>query len=102
MYNMINTVSTVAHQIPLSIGFSRQGYWSGLPFPTLIALCAVLSRSVMSDYVFPWTTALQAPLSTGILQAGIQEWVAMPSSRSSSQPRDQTQISCIVGRFFTI
>ena len=24
---------TVAHQAPLSIGFSRQGYWSGLPFP---------------------------------------------------------------------
>ena len=26
---------------------------------------------------------------------------AMPSSRGSSQPRDQTQVSCIVGRFFT-
>ena len=25
---------TVAHQAPLSMGFSRQGYWSGLPFPT--------------------------------------------------------------------
>ena len=24
---------TVAHQAPLSMGFSRQGYWSGLPFP---------------------------------------------------------------------
>ena len=24
---------TVAHQIPLAMGFSRQGYWSGLPFP---------------------------------------------------------------------
>ena len=24
---------TVAHQAPLSIGFSRQEYWSGLPFP---------------------------------------------------------------------
>ena len=23
---------TVAHQAPLSMGFSRQGYWSGLPF----------------------------------------------------------------------
>ena len=26
---------TVAHQAPLSMGFSRQEYWSGLPFPTL-------------------------------------------------------------------
>ena len=25
---------TVAHQGPLSVGFSRQEYWSGLPFPS--------------------------------------------------------------------
>ena len=25
---------TVAHQAPLSMGFSRQGYWNGLPFPS--------------------------------------------------------------------
>ena len=31
----------------------------------------------------------------GILQARILEWVAMPSSRGPSQPRDQTCISCI-------
>ena len=37
----------------------------------------------------------------GILQAGILVWVAMPSSRGSSQPRDQTQVSQIAGRFFT-
>ena len=28
------TLWTVAHQDPLSMGFSRQEYWSGLPFPT--------------------------------------------------------------------
>ena len=27
------TPRTVAHQAPLSVGFSRQEYWSGLPFP---------------------------------------------------------------------
>ena len=37
----------------------------------------------------------------GILQARILEWVAMPSSRGSSRPRDRTQVSCIAGRFFT-
>ena len=42
----------------------------------------------------------QIPLSLGILQARILEWVAMPSSRLSSQPRDQTQVSLIAGRFF--
>ena len=36
----------------------------------------------------------------GILQARILEWVAIPSSRGSSQPRDQTQVSRIAGRFF--
>ena len=37
----------------------------------------------------------------GILQAKILKWVAFPFSRGSSQPRDQTQVSCIEGRFFT-
>ena len=39
-----------------------------------------------------WTVAQQAPLSM-ILQARILEWVAMPSSRGSSQPRDPTCVS---------
>ena len=50
-------------------------------------------------FATPWTIAPQAPLL--ILQARIQEWVAMPSSRASSQPRDQTQVSGIAGRFIT-
>ena len=33
----------------------------------------------------------------GILQAKIPEWVAFPFSRESSQPRDRTQVFCIVG-----
>ena len=37
----------------------------------------------------------------GIFQARILEWVAMPSSRGSSQPRDWTQVSCIAGGCFT-
>ena len=36
----------------------------------------------------------------GILQARKLEWVAMPSSKGSSQLRDRTQGSCISGRFF--
>ena len=38
----------------------------------------------------------------GIPQARILEWVAMPSSRGSAQPRDQTQVSCTAGGLFTI
>ena len=40
----------------------------------------------------------------GILQAQILEWVAMPSSRGSSQSRDRTHVSfvfCIAGELFT-
>ena len=38
----------------------------------------------------------------GILQARILEWVAIPFSRGSSQPRDRTQVSHIAGGFFTV
>ena len=64
--------------------------------------CAVLNHSVMSDSVTSWTVARQAPLSTGILQARTLECVAMHASRGSSQPMDQTQVSHIAGRFFTV
>ena len=37
----------------------------------------------------------------GILQSRRVEWVAFLFSRDSSQPRDQTQVSRIAGRFFT-
>ena len=41
------------------------------------------------------------PVLNGILQARILKWVAFPFSRGSSQPRDQTQVPCIAGGFFT-
>ena len=50
----------------------------------------------------PRTVAHQALLSMGILQAGMLEWIAIASSKGSSQPRDQTQVSHIAGGFFTI
>ena len=37
-----------------------------------------------------WTAAGQAPLFMGVSQARMLEWVAVPSSRGSSQPRDRT------------
>ena len=57
--------------------------------------CAWLSAT-------PRTVACQAPLSMGVLQASILEWVAIPSPRGSSQPSDRTEVSRIAGRFFTI
>ena len=38
----------------------------------------------------------------GILWARIQEWVAISSSKGSSHPENWSQVSCTVGRFFTI
>ena len=38
----------------------------------------------------------------GILQARILDWVPIPFSRGSCQPRDQAQVSRTAGRFFTI
>ena len=63
-------------------------------FGSVAQLCLTLCDPM--DYSPPSSTIL------GILQAGILEWVAMPSSRGSSQPRDGTQVSCVscIGRWF--
>ena len=66
-------------------------------------MCALLLSHVQL-FVTPWTVVCQTPLSMGILQARILEWVAMHSARGSSQPRDQTCIShvpALVVGFFT-
>ena len=61
---------------------------------------AVLSRVPL--FATPWAVAHQAPLSVGILQARILDWVVILPSWISSQLRDQTQVSRIAGRFFTV
>ena len=55
---------TVAHQAPLSMGFPRQEYWSGLPY--------------LDSGIGPWSPALQAdslltePLQLSTLPVGIK------------------------------
>ena len=50
----------------------------------------------MSDSsVTLWFIAYQAPLSMGFPMDRILDWVAIPFSRGSSQPKDQTHVSCI-------
>ena len=46
------TPGTVAYQAPLSMGFSRQEYWSGLPFPS--------AGDLSNPWVEPRSPALQA------------------------------------------
>ena len=53
-----------AHQAPLSLGFSRQEYWSGLPFPSPMHACMQSRFSHIRLCVTPRTAAHQAPLST--------------------------------------
>ena len=50
----------------------------------------------------PMDCSLPGSSVHGILQARILEWVAFPFSRGPSPPRDQIQVSCIAGRFFTV
>ena len=81
---------SVTQWTPLSMGFSRQEYWSGLPFPSpmheseseVAQLCPTLSDPMDSSV-------------HGIFQARILEWVAISFSRGSSRPRGQTGVSCI-------
>ena len=59
--------------------------------PVYQLLLLLFDYSFVSDsFSTPWTVACQAPLSSvhGILQARILGWVAISSSRGSSQPRD--------------
>ena len=81
---------------PLAIAASQLLFYLWI----LSVLC--LATQSWPIFVTPWTVARQAPLSMGILWARILEWIVMPSSRGSSQPRDQTQVSNIAGGFFTV
>ena len=121
---------TVAYQASLSMGFSRQEHWSGLPFPSpghlpdpgmdpgsptssALACCLttappgspstsiVLVAQSCLTLCDPMGCSLPGSSVHGILQARILEWVAIPFFRGSPLPRDRTWVSCIVGRFFT-
>ena len=90
----------VVNQARLSWGTLTWGVHEALssPVPRPISRPPLLSGTTLTFSVLcvlshvwlfatPWTVARQAPLSMGILQARILEWVAMPFSRGSSQPR---------------
>ena len=57
--------------------------------------CPLSCFSCVQLLVTLWTLAHQGPLSMGILQARILEWVAVSSSKGSSQPRDPVQFFCM-------
>ena len=70
----------------------------------ICTLCAVLSCFSHVQLCNPMDCRLPGSSVHGILQARILEWVAMSSSRGSSQPRDQTHLPYtppLEGGFFT-
>ena len=68
-----------AHQVPPFPGFSRQEYWSGLPFPSPMHACVLSRVSRVQFYATLWTAAHQAPLSTGVSRQEYRSGLPFPS-----------------------
>ena len=67
-----------AHQAPPSLGFSRQKYWSGLPFPSPMHEWKVKVKSLSCVWLLatPWTAAYQASPPMGFSMQ--QYWCGLP------------------------
>ena len=80
---------------PTAGGHSQPGRasWPGHSGTSFTAVCAQSCPTLCDP------TDCSPPGSSvhGVSQARILEWVAMPSSRESSQPRDRTCVSCMTG-----
>ena len=68
-----------------------------------MSCCMEISTTLVQDLCSMKVKLAQSCLTLcdPILQARILEWLALPFSRASSQPRDQTQVSRIADGFFT-
>ena len=89
-------IESVPKDLFYIIQFERMMNWSHE------TVCVCVCGSVMSDSLQPIDCNPPGYSVHGILQARILEWVAIPFSKGSSQPRDRTWVSHIAGRFFTI
>ena len=78
---------TAAHQAPLSQGFSRQEYWSGLPFSSPMHACTRSRFSRVQLCAASWTAAHQAPLSTEFSRQEYWSGLPFPSPVGSSNKR---------------
>ena len=76
-------------------------YLNFITTPKDVCLCVLAAQSCPTVWD-PMDCSLPGSSVHGILQARILEWVAVSFSRAPSQPRDQTQISCIACGFFTV
>ena len=117
---------TVAGQAPLSMGFSRQEYWSGLPFPLPGNLprdrTPVMSPALAGEFFStsptsaslvaqscpslcnPWTVAHQASLSMGFSRQEYWSGLSFPTPGDLLDPRIETASLAslaLAGGFFT-
>ena len=74
-----------AHQPPLSLCFSRQEYWNGLPFPSRKHACILCCFIHVRLCATLWTATLQAPLSTGFSRQEHWSWLSFPSLGEDSR-----------------
>ena len=81
---LFTTPRTAAHQAPLSMGFSRQEYWSGVPSPSPIWHYAAKSLQLCPTLVDPIDGSPPGSTVPGILYAGTLEWVAISFSNMAS------------------
>ena len=72
-----------------------------LSAPTFLNLVCVLIAKLCPTLCDPMDCKPPSSSVHRILQARILEWVTVPFSRGSSQPRDWIWVSCVTGRFFT-
>ena len=70
------TPQTTACLAPLSLGFSRQEYWSGLLCPSPMHTCMLSHFSRVQLCATPWTAAHHPPLSLGFSRQ--EYWSALP------------------------
>ena len=69
------------HQAPLSLGFSRQEYWSGLPFPSPMHACMLSWLQSCLTLCNPMDSSLPGSSAHRIFQARVLEWVAISFSK---------------------
>ena len=110
---LLATPWTAAYQVPPSMGFSRQEYWSGVPLPSpkwvnicesiyyivKVVLVTQLSLTLWDpmDYI-----AWQAPLSMEFFRQESWSGLPFPPLGKSSCSRDRSRFFYITGRFFTM
>ena len=104
------TVETVADFISVGSKITADGDCSHEIKRRLLLERKVMTILVSSSEVTQSCPTLCDPMDCslpgssvhGIFQARVLEWVAISFSRGSSQPRDQTQVSCTAGRRFSV